>query len=211
VTVVVSPVEQALLKLEHPAARVEVLSNVHEVAGRRRGFDERRDLYFVGGFQHPPNVDAVLWFVREVWPRVAAALPDARFHVVGSRTPDAIAALAGERVVICGQVSDMTPFLDGCRLTVAPLRYGAGVKGKVNHAMAHGQPVVATTIAVEGMHARPGEDVLVADDAAAFAAAVVRAYSDPALWLELSDGGLANVRRHFSFDTARAALTRILP
>jgi GT2 family glycosyltransferase/glycosyltransferase involved in cell wall biosynthesis len=211
VTVVVSPVERELLLREAPGARVEVLSNVHEVAGLRAPFAAREGLWFVGGFQHPPNVDAVRWFLEAVWPRVEAALPDVRFHVVGSRMPDDLRALADARVEVHGFVEDLDRFLDGCRLSVAPLRYGAGVKGKVNMAMAHGQPVIATPMAVEGMHVVAGEDVLVAADAAAFAEAIVRAYTDEALWSRLSTNGLANVARHFSFDAAREALGRILP
>jgi glycosyltransferase involved in cell wall biosynthesis len=110
-----------------------------------------------------------------------------------------------------GFVADIAPFMDGCRLALAPLRYGAGVKGKVNMAMSYGLPVVATSAAVEGMHVQAGQEVMVADSAADFAAAILRAYDDAALWTRLSDGGLANVRRHFSFDAARTALVRILP
>jgi len=212
VTVVVSPVEQEILRRECPSARIEVLSNVHEVAGSRRDFASRRDLYFVGSYQHPPNVDAMRWFVREVWPLAAARLPDARFHVVGSGLDEALSReLAGERIEVHGHVADLDPYLDGCRLAVAPLRYGAGVKGKVNLGMAHGQPVVATPVAVEGMNLVDGEDVLVAATAAEFADAIVRLYGDAALWQRLSDRGTENVRRHFSFDAARAALARILP
>jgi GT2 family glycosyltransferase/glycosyltransferase involved in cell wall biosynthesis len=211
VTVVVSPVERELLQREVPGARVEVLSNVHEVAGLRAPFAAREGLWFVGGFQHPPNVDAVRWFLETVWPRVETALPDVRFHVVGSRMPDELRALADARVEVHGFVEDLDRFLDGCRLSVAPLRYGAGVKGKVNMAMAHGQPVIATPMAVEGMHVVAGEDVMVAEDAGAFADAIVRAYTEEALWSRLSANGLANVARHFSFDAAREALGRILP
>ncbi|MNN73262.1 hypothetical protein D3C81_1893650 [compost metagenome] len=99
--------------------------------------------------------------------------------------------------------------MDGCRVAVAPLRFGAGVKGKVNLSMAHGQPLVATSCAVEGMHLRDGEDVLVADDATAFAAAVVRLYEDEALWSQLSANGLANVAEHFSLDAARDTVRRL--
>jgi O-antigen biosynthesis protein len=211
VTLVVSAAEKDLLQRELPQVRFEILSNVHAVHGRRHGFAERRDLVFLGGFQHPPNVDAVLWFVREVFPRVRARLPDVTFHVIGSKAPPQILELAHDGVVVHGYVEDIAPFMDGCRLALAPLRYGAGVKGKVNMAMSCGLPVVATTPAVEGMHARNGEDVLIADLPADFAAAIVRAYGDADLWKKLSDNGLANVSRHFSFDAARAALARILP
>src|SRR5690606_37323135 len=95
---------------------------------------------------------------------------------------------------------------DGCRIAVAPLRYRAGVKGKVNLSMAHGQPVVATSHAAEGMHLRPGRDVLGADDAREFAESVVRLYRDAAPCGERSVHGHENIARHFSFDAARAAI-----
>ncbi len=210
VTLVVSPAEQALLATDAPGARVEVLSNVHPVHGCRRDFDERRDLFFVGGFQHPPNIDAVTWFAHEVFPRVRAVLPDVRFHVIGSRMPPAIRDLTVDGVDVHGHVDDLEPFLDGCRIAVAPLRYGAGVKGKVNMSMSYGQPVVATSMAVEGMHLVPGKEVLVGDTPEDFAARIVQLYRDAALWRALSTAGLENVRRHFSFDAARAALDVIL-
>lgn len=210
-TLVVSHVERELLAVDAPGSKVEILSNIHEIFGRRRAWAEREDIVFVGGYQHPPNVDAALWLVREILPRIRAADPAIRLHLIGSKAPAEVQALHGEGVVFHGYVEDIAPWMDGCRIALAPLRYGAGVKGKVNMAMSYGLPVVATSPAVEGMHARPGEDVLVADTAEDFAAAVLRAYHDPALWLRLSEGGLANVRRHFSRDAAREALRRILP
>lgn len=96
--------------------------------------------------------------------------------------------------------------MDTLRIAVAPLRFGAGVKGKINLSMAHGQPVVGTTCAVEGMHLHDGEDVCVADEADAFAAAIVRLYQDAALWQRLADNGLRNVAQHFSLDAARATV-----
>lgn len=211
VTLVVSPVEQELLAREAPGARVDILSNVHEVFGRRRGFEERDGLMFVGGYQHPPNVDAAIWFAREILPRVRAELPQVQFHLIGSKAPAEVKAL-GELpgVVFHGFVPDIEPYMDNCRLAVAPLRYGAGVKGKVNMSMSYGQPVVATPIAIEGMFAQAGRDVLVAETPEAFAAHVVRAYQDRELWTQLSDQGLANVTRHFSFDSARQGLRRLL-
>jgi len=109
-----------------------------------------------------------------------------------------------------GYVEDIAPYMDGCRVSVAPLRYGAGVKGKVNMAMSYGLPVVATSVAVEGMHVEAGADVLVADEADAFADDVIRLYGDEELWNRLSANGLANVARHFSFDAARNAMRDLL-
>jgi len=210
-TLVVSAAERELLSREAPHASIEVLSNLHELAGGGLAFDARRDLVFVGGFRHPPNVDAVRWFVTDVFPRVRESLPDIRFHCIGSNVAADVQALASQPgVVVHGHVPDITPYMDGCRLSVAPLRYGAGVKGKINLSMAHGQPVVATPAAVEGMHLRDGEDVLVAGDAACFADAVVRLYTEPALWARLSHGGMDNIARHFSLDAARETARRMI-
>ena len=210
VTLVVSPAERELLARDAPDARVEVVSNLHRVAGAGLPFEQRRDLVFVGGFRHPPNVDAVCWFVESIFPAIRAALPDVRFHCIGGDLVPEVAALGThEGVVVHGYVPDITPYMDGCRIALAPLRYGAGVKGKVNLSMAHGQPVVATPAAVEGMHLRDGHDVLVASDAEGFAAAVVRLYRDATLWMELSINGHDNIERHFSPDAARETVRAV--
>ncbi len=210
-TLVVSPVERDLLAREAPEAVVEVLSNVHRAKTEHAGFDGRRDIVLVGGFRHTPNVDAALWMVREIFPLIRAYRDDIVLHLIGGDvTADvqALDKLPGVRVH--GHVRDLNPYMDGCRIGLAPLRYGAGVKGKVNLSMAHGQPVVATPAAVEGMHLRDGVDVLVCADAQDFAAAVLRLYDDRALWEKLARHGSENIDRHFSFDAARAVLRRVL-
>ena len=203
----VSEIERTLLRADAPNARVELLSNLHRIAGSGPAYAQRRDLVFVGGFRHPPNVDAARWFANDAFPLIRERLPEVKFHCIGSHTPpeiEALAALPG--VIVHGHVADIDPYMDGCRIAIAPLRYGAGVKGKINLSMAHGQPVVATSCAVEGMHLRDGEDVLVADTPQTFADSVVRLYSDEALWRMLADNGLDSVAHHFSLDAARTAV-----
>ncbi|MCC5063745.1 glycosyltransferase [Xanthomonas campestris] len=208
VTVLVSAAEQAQLHADAPQIRTALLSNLHEVAGSGQPFAQRRDLVFVGGFRHPPNVDAVQWFISAIFPLVRAQLPEVVFHCIGADVPAALQLLADETpgVQLHGHVPDLVPYMDTLRIAVAPLRFGAGVKGKINLSMAHGQPVVGTTCAVEGMHLHDGEDVCVADEADAFAAAIVRLYQDAALWQRLADNGLRNVAQHFSLDAARATV-----
>jgi glycosyltransferase involved in cell wall biosynthesis len=121
-----------------------------------------------------------------------------------------VRALAAEDFIVTGYVPDVTSYFTSCRASIAPLRYGAGVKGKINLAMSYGLPVIATTPSIEGMHLNPGEDVLVGDDSAAFAAAIVRAYQDEVLWQKLAAGGRDNISRHFSRDVARTAITRLI-
>jgi glycosyltransferase involved in cell wall biosynthesis len=210
VTLVVSPTEKALLEDIAPEARVMVLSTIHELLPPGKPFAEREGLVFIGGFQHPPNADAVLWYAREILPRLRECLPGVPTYIIGSGAPASIKALAADDFVVTGYVKDLTPYFVGCRVSVSPLRYGAGVKGKVNLAMSYGLPVVATSPSVEGMYLNPGEDVLVADDPDAFAAAVAQVYRDETVWHRLAAGGLENVRTHFSRDVARSALTRLI-
>ena len=209
-TIVVSPVEKTVLEEAAPNAKVRVISNVHEVAGSQRPFTQRKDIFFVGGYQHPPNIDAAEWFVNSIWPLIHKELPDVEFHLIGSKAPEKVRALDGNGVHFHGFVKTLDPWLDGCRLAVAPLRYGAGIKGKVNMSMSRGQPVVATPMAVEGMFAQSGRDVLVAETAEDFAAEVIRLYRDENLWNRVSAAGLENVRQYFSVETARLGLQELL-
>mgnify|MGYP002619630454 CR=1 FL=1 len=210
VTLVVSPYEQDLLVREAPDVRVEVVSNIHDLHGCAAGFEAREGMLFIGGFNHPPNVDAVRFFVHEVMPKVRERLGRVPFRIIGSEPPPEVLAMACDDVIVEGFVEDVSDAFGSVRLSVAPLRYGAGVKGKINMSMAYGVPVVATPIAAEGMFLSNGEDVLVAETPEDFADAIARAYRDPALWARLSAGGMANIDRHFSRAAARRTLEAVL-
>ncbi|HYN77562.1 MAG TPA: glycosyltransferase, partial [Lamprocystis sp. (in: g-proteobacteria)] len=184
-TLVVSTAELAVLRSERPQARLHCVSNIHRVYGSARPVTERRDLLFIGAFAHPPNIDAVDWLARDILPLARATLPMLHCHVIGADPPARVRALAGAGLTVHGYVPDVVPFFSHCRLSVAPLRYGAGVKGKINQSLAHGLPVVATTVGVEGMHLVDGESVLIADAPAAFAAAIVRLCTEAVLWERL--------------------------
>ncbi len=209
-TLVVSPYEKEVLERIAPQVNVDVLATIHDVHGCRVGYEDRRDIMFVGGYQHSPNVDAVVFFVKEVMPLILARLPEVRFHIIGSKAPPEITRLASDHVVYHGFVENLEPFLDDIRIAVAPLRFGAGIKGKINTSMSYGQPVVSTSLGIEGMYAGDGNEVLIADTPESFANAIVRLYGSEALWNTLSHNGLANVERYFSFDAAQAAVNRIL-
>jgi GT2 family glycosyltransferase len=209
-TFVVSTVELELLRKAVPDARVMLLPNMHEVHGRKQPFEKRSGLVFVGGFGHPPNVDAVQWLVGEIFPKIRAERPDIELHLIGQMPEATRQELNGNGVIAHGRVEDLDPWMDGCRIALAPLRYGAGVKGKVNTAMSHGLPVVATSIAAEGMFLVDDQNVLIGDDTDAYVAAVLRLYDDPALWLRLSDASLRNIQEHFSPAIARATLEAAL-
>ncbi len=210
VTIVVSEVEKALLAKIKPSARIDVVSLINTPISVGAPFAERDGILFIGGFRHAPNVDAIKWYVSAVFPLVRQLLPDVVTTVVGSNMPDEVGALRQNGLRILGFVEDTDPLLRAARLSIAPLRYGAGIKGKINEAMNYGIPVVATECAVEGMQLMNGRDVLVADDASEFAQAIARLYNDSTLWEMLSAAGRANVQAHFSPEAARPAIRGLL-
>lgn len=209
-TIVVSAFEKDILAVQVPKARVTVVSNIHRTESNVPPFKGRRDFVFIGGFEHPPNVDAMLWFAAEIMPGILAELRDAKLHIVGSKMPKSIKALASEHIVTHGYVKEIDSFFETCLLSVAPLRYGAGVKGKINQSMSFGVPVVSTSSGAEGMHLRHGVDVLIADEPAEFAKHVVRLAKDEALWTTLSKNGQLNIEEHFSFATGKRNLEALL-
>lgn len=208
-TWVVSPVEQRILKQDHPDKSIQIVSNIVEVPGSINCFADRRDFLFIGSFQHTPNVDAVLYFVNQIYPLVRDSLSGVKFYVIGEKPPTEIRALANNNIVVTGFQPEVTSFFERVRFSVAPLRFGAGVKGKINQSMGFGVPVVATSVAVEGMCLKDGEDVFIADDPGEFASAMVRLYRCEDVWQRLSDHGLQKTKSLYSPQAAKRALSRL--
>src|SRR4029434_1265252 len=184
-------------------------ANEVEVAGSRAPFALRRGWLFIGSFQHRPNIDAVLFFLQTIYPLVTEHLRDAKFYIIGDKAPPEIVALATERVVVAGLQRDVRPFFESVKLSVAPLRFGAGVKGKINQSMGFGVPVVATSLAVEGMALTDHEDVLVADEPEDFAHALIQLYESDELWNRLSQSGIRKTKALYSTDAARERLRAV--
>jgi GT2 family glycosyltransferase len=202
----VSNTELRLLKTKWPHKSIQLVSNIVDVAGSSTPFALRRDWLFIGGFQHTPNVDAVLFFVQEIYPLVRDRLKDAKFYIIGAKAPPEIVGLANENIIVAGLQRDARPFFDSVRLSVAPLRFGAGVKGKINQSMAFGVPVVATSVAVEGTKLSDREEILVADEPEDFARALIELYESEELWNRLSENGLVTTRALYSIEPARQKL-----
>ena len=184
----------------HKLALAPLFYDARDVDDAGRPFDARSGFVSLGSFRHPPNVDATNYLAREVWPRVRASLPDARITIIGSHpTREAMALHAPNRgVLVAGHVSsvELRAHLSRARALLAPLRFGAGLKGKVLDAWSQGTPVVTTPIGSEGMRtaAQPptgsrAEDapsswggLCDATDAAGLAADAVRLHTDRTLW-----------------------------
>lgn len=207
-TILLSQAEQRLVADLLPRARTAVIPIVREIQGRRQGFANRRGVLFVGGFNHRPNVDAIVTFVREVWPLVRARL-DVRLAIIGANAPPEVQALgSADGVELLGYVADLDTALAVCRLTVAPLRYGAGIKGKIVSSIAAGVPCVASAVAVEGMGI--GDEVREAESPQAFADAVIEVHETPEVWTHLSDAGLRFAHATFSVASARQRIAALL-
>ncbi|NWG53835.1 MAG: glycosyltransferase, partial [Hydrogenophilaceae bacterium] len=204
--IVHSPVERDFLQQEIPGLTSVVWPYMTDLFDRGPAFSQRRDFIFLGGYGHPPNVDSVIYFVQDIWPKLRTMVPGARFHIVGANAPAEVWALAGSDVLVHGRIDELKPAFDAARVFVAPIRYGAGVKGKVATSMAHGLPVVGTAIALEGMGYRDGEHVLQADTPEDFARASARLYTDEALWNRLSAAGHEIVAQYNSLETGRRVL-----
>jgi polysaccharide biosynthesis protein PslH len=152
---------------------------------------------FLGGLHWPPNAEGIVWFAREVWPRVRQQAPDAVLTVIGKDPPPSLSTCDG--IEVAGYVGDPTPFLAETAAFVVPLRAGGGMRVKILDAWCWGLPVVATRIGAEGIGVRDGHDALLADTPGAFAEAVVRVLREPDLAARLAAGGRRSVENHYDW------------
>ncbi len=199
-TIVLSPVEKEMLSRELPEAEIRTIPLIFfEPPTTCPPFSEREDILFIGSFPHTPNVDAVIYFCREIFPLVRKKLPRVKFHVVGYKPPLEVMELNDiPGVIVHGFVKDVTPLFQKCRLSVAPIRYGAGIKGKISRSLSYGVPVIATSVALEGMELEDNEHVLVGDTPEEFTNALVKAYRSKKLWTEMSSKGLERVLQTYT-------------
>jgi len=203
-TIVVSQYEYDLLRQFVPDAAVHQIPIMREppASFSRPGFDTRTEnrhgILFIGGYEHPPNVDAAQWLARDIWPKVPATGIADPLILVGSKMPEEITALASDSIEVRGYVPDLAQLFATCRMSIAPLRYGGGVKGKIVTSLSYGVPVVATSVAAEGMGLRRDQDILVADEPDAIVEEIRRLCDDPALWRRLSANGLQAFQEKFS-------------
>jgi GT2 family glycosyltransferase len=210
-TIIISDSEAQLLHQQDASLRLTVMPFMREMPGCKNAFSNRKDIVFIGGFEHPPNIDSVEYFIKEIWPQVHAKLPEVRFLIIGSKMSEHIKAMNSHPgVEVIGFVENLADYFDHCKMTVVPLRFGAGIKGKIGTSASFGVPSVATTIAVEGMGFVNGEQILVADDPNSFADSVIRLYQDEALWTQLSQSCLAKVSEQYSLEAGKRRLQELL-
>ncbi len=205
-----SDAEAPMISQLAPNTRVDVVPAYVSKPSLGGAETRREKLIFVGGFGHSPNVDAARHLVGEVMPLVWSAEPEAQLMLVGSDPTADVLRLAGDRVTVTGFVPELAPYFAQSRASINPIRFGAGVKGKIVSSLEAGVPVVTTSMGAEGLNLVSGENALIADDPGDIAAAAVRLLRDDSLVESLASAGRAFCRAEFGEERVRAALLTAL-
>lgn len=205
-----SAADEARIRSDVPTAHSAVIPNAADVEYYRpRPSDppsDGRTILFFGLLSTAPNIDGVRFFVREIWPRIAAQRPDARCKILGARPDRSVLELAAPRVEVVGFVDDLRPYLASAAALVVPLRLGGGTRLKIVEGMAMGTPIVSTALGAEGIEATPERDILIADEPARFAASVIRLLDDPALRARLGRSARRLAVQRYSWSAAASSL-----
>jgi O-antigen biosynthesis protein len=186
ITLAITEKEEQIL-IKNQLNNVHTIPNVHPFRKRdSKPFEKREGILFIGSYMHDPNIDAVEWLCNEIMPLVWKVIPEAEVTLLGSNPSPEILNLANDKVKVPGYVQNVEPYFINSRLFVAPLRYGAGMKGKLGQSFEFGLPIVSTSIGVEGMNLEHNKNVLVADSAENFAQEIVRLYTEQSLWTNVA-------------------------
>jgi glycosyltransferase involved in cell wall biosynthesis len=162
---------------------------------------KEKNLIFVGHYKHFPNADAIVYFVKKIYPKIVQKIPDIKLYIVGSGVTKSVEDLKNNNIVVTGEVEDIRQYLKRPNIFVAPVRLGGGIKGKVLEAMAMGVPVVATQEAVSGIDYSVGKFSLISDDIDIFADNVVKLYNNESLYKTLSDNSRKIVEDNYNWKT----------
>lgn len=206
--VATSAVDEAVIRAARPEMPTAVVPNAVDTDyfHPRATSADPEGMVFVASLSYRPNTDAVVWFTDQVLPRVRRARPGAVLTVVGKGTPAWLRRLEGPGVVVTGAVDDVRPHLERASVVVAPLRVGSGTRLKVLEGLSTAKPVVSTTLGAEGLDVTDGEHLLLADDPAEMADAILRVMADEALAARLGAAGRALVLERYGWAGAAARL-----
>ncbi|AKJ63901.1 glycosyltransferase [Kiritimatiella glycovorans] len=210
-TLVTSDRDGDLLKSEVPGLETALITNgvdCDDFAPPEEREIEPDSLVFVGATHYYPNEDGIHFFMREVYPRLAAQRPGLKVYLVGGRPPPAVAQYASANVEVTGFVDDVRPYMWSSSVFIVPLRMGGGTRFKVVEAMASGVPVVSTRLGAEGIPLEQGRHALLADRPEEFASAVTELLDDRGKAERLKEEGLRFVREHFDWSVIGDRLNR---
>ena len=205
VVIAVSEHEAKLIEEFEPGTATAVIPTIHQAPRSTAGFASRNGLLFIGSYRHGPNEDAIDWLFEEILPAVWQRDPAIGFHLVGSDLPEELSEHHDPRVTVHGWIPHLEGIYDQIRLSVAPLRFGAGIKGKVGDSLARGVPVVCTGVGAEGFG--PVTEALgVAETVDGLADLMVELHNDEAEWHRRSQRGAELIEDYFGYQAADRAL-----
>jgi len=211
-TIVVSMTEANTLLKENPSIDCTIIPPMQITIDETSPYSKRKDLLFLGGFQHEPNIDSLKNLVTDIFPKILEKIPDVTLYVIGSNPPQKIIDLCKDvqNVEFLGYVKNIDPYLDKCRLLLAPLRYGAGVKGKITQSMAHGLVTITTKIGSEGISNKNNEVLMIAKNNEEFIEKAVFTYNDKEIWTKISQNAKEHVEEFFSPENVKEAFTQMI-
>ncbi len=190
--------------------KTAVVPNIHDISNKYRlAFKERSGILFIGSYQHTPNVDAVKWLCNEIMPLIWAVDKNIKLTLLGSNPTNDVLCLQSENVFVPGYIEDVEPFFNASKVFVAPLRYGAGMKGKVGHSLSLGLPVVSTSIGAEGMSLENGKNILIANCTNSISKSILSIYQNETEWSSISSKGLTHISK-YSSENVRDKISSLL-
>lgn len=208
VTIAITPIEAEILK-ENNAREVRIVPNIHiRKTESVYSFEQREGILFIGSYDHSPNRDAVIWLVKQIMPLVWQEMPGIKVNIVGNNPNQEIERLATSNVLVTGFVTNVDDYFNTCKVFVAPLRYGAGMKGKIGHALEYALPIVSTSIGSEGMNLENCSEILIADKAHEFAEKIIELYTNKPLWSKIHENA-AHSLAPFSYEAQKNNLNSI--
>ena len=202
-TLVCSREDKSWLETQQHIKNVDILPNGVDITtyfSSAHNYANNKTILFTGNMDYAPNVDAVQFFVKEIFPIIQEKHPEVQFVIAGQRPVDAVLALQSNKVIVTGFVKDLKDWYNEASIVVAPLRYGAGTQNKVLEAMAMAVPVVSMNVGFQGLNIESGEGVILAMDIGRFADACINLLSNPGLRKEVGESGKAVILSQFDWD-----------
>ncbi|MBX9578563.1 MAG: glycosyltransferase [Chthoniobacterales bacterium] len=210
-SIVLSEKEEHLIRQEAPLANVVTMPFIRDIPGKKNNFKERNGLLFIGSFDHRPNVDAVTYFAEKVWPLILQKNPNITLTIIGSNPSKKVLSLNNKNGInVKGYVHNLEEDFEKAKLSIVPLRFGAGIKGKIATSLSFGVPCVSTEVGVEGMGLTNGVNILIAKDDYDFAEKVIALYLNEETWNNISKNSLKYATEAYSMDVGKEKLEKII-
>ena len=213
VVIAISTTDKELLKQHfNTDEKVVLISNIHQHIDKSdnfNSFENRKDLLFVGSFRHDPNSDAVKYLKEDIMPLVWKDIPDLKVNIIGSYITEDIEALASDKFKLLGFVDDLNAVINTTKLFVAPLRFGAGIKGKIGQSLEHSLPLVTTNVGAEGFDFGEQTNVMIANTTNDLADKIINLYTNKADW-DLASNSCKAILKPFSINTTEAQVIDVI-